>query len=97
MKTGCNRALGKKAHSVQVRAKFLAWQHAKTLASSSVIEKTGGCYQQETVKRFTQGLNLKRILETGPCCTSAPVSPLCRILDGRSMMFVCEREELSKK
>ena len=43
------------------------------------------------------GLNLKRILETGPCCTSAPVSPLCRILDGRSTMFVCEREELSKK
>ena len=44
-----------------------------------------------------QGVNVKRILGTGPCCTSAPVSPLCRILDGRSMMFVCEREELSKK
>ena len=42
-----------------------------------------------------QGLNLKRILGTGPCCTSAPVTPLCRILDGRSTVFICKREELS--
>ena len=35
-----------------------------------------------------QGLNLKRILGTGPYCTSMPVSPLCRILDGRSTTFI---------
>ena len=45
----------KKAPSVQVRAKILTWPHAKTPASSSVIEKTGGCYQQETVKKVYAG------------------------------------------
>ena len=44
-----------------------------------------------------QGLNLKRILLTGPYCTFAPVSPLCCILDGCSTLFICKREGLSLK
>ena len=59
------------------------------------VESSVDMYQQETVKkRFMQGLNLKRILGAGPCCMSAPVSPLCRILDGCSTMIVCKREEV---
>ena len=45
----------KKAPSVQVRAKILTWPHAKTPASSLVIAKLGGCYQQETVKKVYAG------------------------------------------
>ena len=44
-----------------------------------------------------QGLNLKRILGTGPYCTSAPVSPLCHILDGCARYSSVKREELSLK
>ena len=44
-----------------------------------------------------QGLNLKRNLWADPYCTSALVSPLCRILDGCSTVFICKREELSLK
>ena len=44
-----------------------------------------------------QGLNLKRILATGPYCTSAPMSPLCCILYGCSTLFICKGEELSLK
>ena len=60
MRTGRNRALGKKAPGVQVRANFLAWPNAKTPASSLVIAKTGGCCQQETVKKVYAG-SLKRV------------------------------------
>ena len=35
--------------------KILTWPHAKTPASSSVIAKTGGCCQQETVKKVYAG------------------------------------------
>ena len=28
----------------------------------------------------------------GPCCTSAPLSPLCRILEGYRMNVVCEKK-----
>ena len=44
----------KKAPSVQVRAKILTWPHAKTPASSLVIEP-GDVYQQETVKKVYAG------------------------------------------
>ena len=44
-----------------------------------------------------QGLNLKRILGTGPYCTSAPVSPLCHILDGRSTTFICKKRATKLK
>ena len=55
MNTGRNRALGKKGPGVQVRAKILAWPYAKTPASFSIIAKTGGCCQQETVKKVYAG------------------------------------------
>ena len=29
----------------------------------------------------------------GPCCTSAPLSPLCRILEGSRPNVVCKKEE----
>ena len=48
----------KKAPSVQVRAKVLAWPHAKTPASSLVIierKKPGDVWQQETVKKVYAG------------------------------------------
>ena len=51
MKMGRNRALGKKGPGVQVRAKILAWPHAKTPASFSTVDM----YQQETVKKVYAG------------------------------------------
>ena len=45
-----------------------------------------------------QGINLKRILATGPYCTSAPVSPLCRYPGRVCTLFVWKKkEELSLK
>ena len=43
-----------------------------------------------------QGLNLKRILGTGPYCTSAPVSPLCHVLDGCNTIVIFKEKNLGE-
>ena len=48
--------------------------------------------KQKEIKRFTQGLNLKRNLSAGPYCTSAPFSPLWCVLVVGSVMAILKKE-----
>ena len=79
-------------------SRYVHYSDVATCQDVSILlncaENSVDVYQQETVKRFTQGLNLEGILGAGPYCTSAPVSPLCRIQDGCSTMIIRKREEL---
>ena len=95
MKEGQTKALGNKP----LVSRYVQNSGVATCQDANLLlvysKKPGDVSNKRQQKRFTQGLNLKRILETGPYCTSAPVSPLCRILHGCSTVFICKREELS--